>query len=281
VPSQGEAGEIESGNYQPDQRAQPLTMAPDYADPRPLYQRIADDLRDAIRRADLTAGQALPSERELMARYATTRGTVRRAFSVLVGEGLVVAHHGRGVFVRQQPTVHRLGHQRHSAEQRRSGMGPFTAEARRQGQRPDQQLLEVVVVPAPGFVSERLNLEPGALALVRRHVLLADDIPMQLADSWFSYDLVIDTPIARAEKIPKGVHAVLEHDLGYQLDHFIEDLSFRMPNPDEARQLRLSPGVPVVRLLNTLYDATGTPLQVTDFILAGDRHILQYKIPAH
>jgi GntR family transcriptional regulator len=256
-------------------------MAPDYTDPRPLYQQIADDLRDAIRRADLTPGQALPSERELMARYTTTRGTVRRAFSVLVGEGLVIAHHGRGVFVRPQPTVHRLGHQRHSAEQRRSGMGPFTAEARRQGQRPDQQLLEVIAVPAPPFVSERLNLEPGALALVRRHLLLADDIPMQLADSWFSYDLVKDTPIARAEKIPKGVHAVLEQDLGYELDHFIEDLSFRMPNPDETRQLRLSPGVPVVRLLNTLYDATGTPLQVTDFILAGDRHVLQYKISAH
>jgi GntR family transcriptional regulator len=255
-------------------------MAPDYTDPRPRYQQIADDLREPIRRGDLAPGQALPSERELMTRYATTRGTVRRAFSVLIGEGLVVAHHGRGVFVRQQLTVYRLGHQRHSAAQRRSGMGPFTAEARRQGQRPEQRLLEVVAVPAPPFVCERLNLEPGTLALVRRHLLLADDIPMELADSWFSYDLVKDTPIARGEKIPKGVHAVLEQELGYELDHFIKDLSFRMPTPDETRQLRLSPGVPVVRLLNTLYDVNGKPLQVTDFILAGDRHVLQYKVSA-
>jgi GntR family transcriptional regulator len=53
-----------------------------------------------------------------------------------------------------------------------------------------------------------------------------------------------------------------------------------MPTPDEARNLRLSPGVPVVRLINTFYDVNDIPLQVTDFILAGDRHTLQYKVSA-
>ncbi len=255
-------------------------MAPNDADPRPRYQQIADDLRAAIHRGDITPGDALPSERELMVRYDTTRGTVRRAFGVLIAEGLVVAHHGRGVFLRQRPAVHRLGHQRHSSAQRQSGMGPFTAEARRQGQCPEQQLLEVVAVPPPTFVGQRLGLPATELALVRRHLLLADDVPMQLADSWFSYELVKNTSIAQPEKIPRGVHAVLEQDLGYELDHFIEDLSFRMPTPDEARALRLSPGVPVVRLINTLYDAHESPLQVTDFILAGDRHELQYKVSA-
>jgi GntR family transcriptional regulator len=112
-------------------------MALSDSDPRLLYQQIADDLRAAIGRGELAPGTALPSERDLVDRYGTTRGTVRRAFNVLVGEGLIVAQHGRGVFVRCQPVVHRLGHERHSQAQRQSGMGPFTTEAKRQGQRPN------------------------------------------------------------------------------------------------------------------------------------------------
>jgi GntR family transcriptional regulator len=70
-----------------------------------------------------------------------------------------------------------------------------------------------VAVPAPAFVAERLRLPENQLALVRRHLLLADDVPMQLADNWFSYELVKDTAIAQPERILKGVHAVLEQEL--------------------------------------------------------------------
>jgi GntR family transcriptional regulator len=55
----------------------------------------------------------------------------------------------------------------------------------------------------------------------------------------------------------------------------------RMPSPHETRALRLGKGVPVVRLLRTTYAADGRPVEVADQLLAGDRHILSYDIPAH
>ncbi|MGP3914258.1 GntR family transcriptional regulator [Nonomuraea sp. 10N515B] len=65
------------------------------------YEEIAARLREQIERGDLTPGAALPSEAELRRQFAVSRNTVRQALSVLEREGLVVAEHGRGRFVRQ------------------------------------------------------------------------------------------------------------------------------------------------------------------------------------
>ncbi|MFD2357321.1 GntR family transcriptional regulator [Nonomuraea ferruginea] len=42
----------------------------------------------------------MPSEAELRRRFTTSRNTVRQALAVLEHEGLIVAEHGRGRFVR-------------------------------------------------------------------------------------------------------------------------------------------------------------------------------------
>ncbi len=50
-----------------------------------------------------------------------------------------------------------------------------------------------------------------------------------------------------------------------------------MPTPDEARELGLPPGVPVFRVLRTVYD-TARPLEVQDSVAAADRHQFRYEV---
>ncbi|MET8008284.1 GntR family transcriptional regulator [Nonomuraea glycinis] len=64
------------------------------------YQQIAASLREQIERGTLAPGSALPSEAELRRRFSASRNTVRQALSVLERDGLIVAEHGRGRFVR-------------------------------------------------------------------------------------------------------------------------------------------------------------------------------------
>lgn len=66
----------------------------------PLYQQLANVLRRDIEEGRLPAGVAFPSERKLMASYQVTRTTVRSAIGVVKQEGMVVAEHGAGSFVR-------------------------------------------------------------------------------------------------------------------------------------------------------------------------------------
>lgn len=51
-----------------------------------------------------------------------------------------------------------------------------------------------------------------------------------------------------------------------------------MPTPDEARILSMPPGVPVFRILRTVYDSGGQPVEVQDSLAAGDRHTFCFEV---
>src|SRR5580693_3145933 len=123
-------------------------------------RRIADDLRAVIESGGLTAGQKLPSERELAARYGTARNTAREAFRLLEAAGLVDIEHGSGVFVHRPAPLIRLGSDRYSRKFRDSGLSPFLLECAKQGKagrfevlsigrsRPPEDVAGTLAIPA-------------------------------------------------------------------------------------------------------------------------------------
>lgn len=80
-----------------------MSLDPD--DSRPPYQQLADTLRGGIQRGEFPPGSQLPSITELAERYQVAKGTVQAALRVLRESGLVVARHGKGVFVRTDANV--------------------------------------------------------------------------------------------------------------------------------------------------------------------------------
>ncbi len=65
----------------------------------PIYQRIADSIRQDIMTRDLHAGDMLPSVRDMADRWGCTPGTVQRAYEELKQQGLVVSRPGQGTRV--------------------------------------------------------------------------------------------------------------------------------------------------------------------------------------
>ncbi|MQA84315.1 MAG: GntR family transcriptional regulator [Streptosporangiales bacterium] len=66
---------------------------------RPRYRRVAADLRHKIETGEVQPGNRLPSESMLIESYKVSRNTVRKALGLLINEGLVGAHMGKGYFV--------------------------------------------------------------------------------------------------------------------------------------------------------------------------------------
>ena len=64
--------------------------------------QVATGLRRLIRKRELGIGDAIPTEKDLCARFHCSRGTVRRALDTLVNEGLVRRRQGSGHFVARQ-----------------------------------------------------------------------------------------------------------------------------------------------------------------------------------
>src|SRR5689334_2439790 len=101
----------------------------DKSSDRPAFKQIADDIRRQIESGALSPGDRVPSEAQLISAYGVARMTVRQALSVLKAEGLLLAEHGRGVFVRSKPVVRRVASDRFARRHREVGQAAFIAEA--------------------------------------------------------------------------------------------------------------------------------------------------------
>ncbi len=64
-----------------------------------LYMKIADAISDHIQKNDLKPGDKLPPERELAARFQTSRHSVREALRVLENQGVITSQMGSGTYV--------------------------------------------------------------------------------------------------------------------------------------------------------------------------------------
>ena len=69
--------------------------------------------------------------------------------------------------------------------------------------------------------------------MVRRRRYLLDGRPVETAVSYIPADLAKGTPIADPNPGPGGIYARLEEQ-GHTLERFTEEVTARMPTPEEA-----------------------------------------------
>jgi GntR family transcriptional regulator len=245
------------------------------------YRRIADDLREQILSGQLAPGERMPSEHDLAQRYSTSRPTVRRAIAVLRSEGMITTGQGSGTFVRAKPNVRLCVTGTNYRRHRALGLPGFNAQVLEQGQSPRQDITEVASTTAPPDVASKLDLDEGSAVIVRRRIFLADNMPVALTDSYYPMDMAAGTAIEQPDRVPGGVHALIEDENGpihRRIARSEDDVTARMPTPDEARVLGLPQGVPVFRVLRTVYDADDRPVEVQDTVAAADRHEFRYEV---
>lgn len=65
----------------------------------PIYRQLVRQVSDAIAGGRLTAGERLPSHRELAEQLVIAPLTVKKAYDDLEREGLIETQRGRGTFV--------------------------------------------------------------------------------------------------------------------------------------------------------------------------------------
>lgn len=253
-------------------------LAVDPSSDRAVFRQIADQLRAAIQSGRLSEGDQLPSEARLIEHYGVARMTIRSALQLLETEGLTLAEHGRGVYVRRRPPMHRLASDRFARRHRKEGKAAFFAESEQAGTRADVDRIKIEEIAPPPEIQERLKVSGPVIVRDRRYS--RNGTPVETATSYIPAEIARGTRIAEPDSGPGGIYARLE-ELGYTLDRFTEEVSARMPTEAEMRALAMRPGVPVFRLIRTAFDAEGHPVEVCDTIISADAYVLNYDLPAH
>ncbi|GHF04106.1 GntR family transcriptional regulator [Streptomyces griseoluteus] len=246
-------------------------------DRRPKYQRIADSLREAIQSGEYGPGDRLPGENDLMAAHGVARMTARQALSVLRDEGVAEARKGAGVFVRAFRPLRRRGIQRLSQQQWGSDRSIWSADIENRELEVDQ--VTVSEEAAPDRISAVLGLADDETVCVRRRRFVLDGKAVLLATSYLPSSVVAGPAITQEDTGPGGTYARLA-ELGYKPVHFREEIRSRMPSKDEAAQLSMSPGTPVIHICRTAFADEGRPVEINEMTLDAASYILEYDFDA-
>jgi GntR family transcriptional regulator len=139
-----------------------------------LHVKIAQDLRDRIRRGELPLGAALPSESRLCAQWKSSRGPVRQALATLRAEGLITGGPGK------PPVVCSA-----AVGQSFDTLLSYSAWAHSIGRTPGQHTLELSLRKADELAASSLHLEVGSPVVQVLRLRLLDGAPAMLERATF------------------------------------------------------------------------------------------------
>jgi GntR family transcriptional regulator len=242
----------------------------------PMYRRIAGELRAKIHSGELPPGGRLPTEPELAEQYGVSRNTVRLALGQLINEGMITATQGRGTFVREHVVLTTHASTFEAPNRPALPTDAYVSEVLKAGRKPSQDF-EMRIVEATSEVAERLCVDEGEAVILRRCLRRVDGEGSSIQDTYYPMDLAQEHPLLMSPKdIPQGTTRYLAEG-GHPQVGYLDELTTRMPGPEEARFFEVPAGVPVLVHVRTGYTTT-RPVRVTVTVHAGDRNRLVYEL---
>jgi len=238
------------------------------------HRQIADQLRERIRRGDWAPGERLPSIPAIAEMYGVAKQTVQRTVDQLRVEGLLITKPGSGTYVRgTRRRLNRLSRGRYGGH--RGYHADLAARYR-------QQLTEVGRAPAPPEVADAFGVTDGTELVVRRHLVRADDSPVEVGASWFRVADAAGTSLERREPFGRPLYQEAEEATGRRYVAARDTISARQPSRAEAETLQIRPDTPVLHLLHVAYDAGRRPIEVAQATWPGPMTTLteEYRVPA-
>lgn len=222
----------------------------------PIWQAIAQALRDELAEARYTPGDKLPTEAQLADRFGVNRHTVRHALSQLIDEGLLRSRRGAGVYVTAKPTDYPIG-----------SRVRFHENLLAAGRTPEKRVLSIDVrKPSPG---EAHALDGCALVCSYHGLSLADGQPIAVFESVFPLDRLpgLDD-VLRAES---SVTAALAQVGIADFTRASTRLTAVSASATQALHLQLAEGAPILRATGLNVGPDLTPVEYGRTYFAGDR----------
>lgn len=220
----------------------------------PLYRRLENALRDALRTDVLKPNQALPPERELASDLSVSRITVRKALDTLVGEGLLVRRQGAGTFVAGR------------VEKQFAKLSSFTEDMAARGRVARSEWM----LRAAGEVTPEealtLGLGPGAPVLRFNRVRYADDVAMAL-----EYSTIAGYGLAGPEVVESSLYAALEAT-GNRPARALQRLRAVLFDAEQAALLGVKPGAPGLYIERRGFLDDGRIIEATRSWYRGDAY---------
>jgi GntR family transcriptional regulator len=208
--------------------------------------------------AQLPPGASIPAERNLAARYQTSRTTVRKAVAELVAEGRLVRRQGLRTYVAEPKVAWPLM------------VSGFSEYAESEGLRARTTFLSAEHVSASSELAERLGIRRGAEALSIELLRFVNDTSMALESIYVSASRFpgLGAAVARTG----SVYEVLRDAYGVRVANAVETIETVPASPREAALLGIEIGTPMLLVSQLIHAAEGEPVEWVRTWYRGDRY---------
>ncbi|WP_026145489.1 GntR family transcriptional regulator [Pseudomonas asplenii] len=219
-----------------------------------LYEQIVRQLLHEIQQGHFGADGKLPSEAELMARFAVSRVTIRLALGKLEEDGVVERKQGKGTFVAAQQVRHNL-----------DALRSFHESLLLQGLQPTMSMLGHERIPAP---DELHSLFEGQCVKVER-LHWVDQEPIAYACSYLT-DQLREVDWQEMAQVP--LYSVLERATGQAVTR--ADMAIRAREADKnlASHLGVKRGTALLVMERTSWFDDDRCCDRTTFFIRPERY---------
>ena len=209
----------------------------------PRYLQIAEDIRRELR----GEGEQISSEHALCARYKVSRPTIRQALDVLVQEGRIYRHAGRGTFstaVTGDPRMRVIG-----------SLDDMMALAEENW----FKLISREVVRVPPNIAQALKLPPGSLGYRVVGVRHSENGPFQHVTAWIPE--AVGRGIAEEDLTKSSLVAAIERHLDVEVKFLEQVVDAALAPRHVAELLQLRPRTPLLLFERTYIAANGSAVE--------------------
>ncbi|QQO77513.1 UTRA domain-containing protein [Actinomyces sp. HMT897] len=220
--------------------------------PQAKYHHIFATLQERIETGAYPFQSLLPSENQLAAEFGCTRNTVRKALTLLAGEGYIQAMQGRGVLVihrRRQTSTFLIG-----------GIESMREAARRNHLDLATHLISLERTRVDAALAERSGMARGADITVVRRLRLLDNVPLIVDTSCF---LTVVVPGLTRQVVESSIYSYLEEDLKVVVASASRTIMVERATPEDRQFIHLAGMDCVAVVTSSTFDSSGTLFEYT------------------
>ncbi|MBF2758118.1 MULTISPECIES: GntR family transcriptional regulator [unclassified Staphylococcus] len=217
------------------------------------YERIAQEITNAISNNEYKVGDKLPSVEQLKSQYQVSKSTIIKALGMLQKDGMIYQTQGSGIYVRNKNKSGYINLLKTKG---------FSDNL--QGHQVTSKVLTFKSITPNDEVREHLRLtdEDTNVYYVER-IRYLDHNPLCIETSYFNQSLVTHLDLASAERsIFDYLQSQLKINIGFSDIYFYIDFL----SEQEAQHLNLNQNDPCMRHDLTFYTTKGTPFDYSNIV---------------
>lgn len=228
----------------------------------PVYEQIADGLRDMMYSGSLQDGDQIDSEPKMCLELSVSRGTVRKAIEVLINEGRLKKIHGKGTFVTKPDVAYPLDQQLFS----------FAETLDAQNIRYTTQVVGQELLHANKEIAENLNIDVGANYLYLERLRSVGDDVLMLIENRINIGVCPGIESVNFNNI--SLFSKIEELAHKRISFARSTYEALAVGTARGKLLGLSPTAPILKMQQSVFMPNNVPVEYGSVWLKGDKYFL-------